>query len=489
MYNLLIADDEQLERDAIEFLINKKELPFNVLKAKNGKEALQIYNQESVDFIILDIKMPLINGIEVGNIIRENDRVTPIVYLTAWSNFDYAKSAISIGVLEYLVKPINKKELYKVLEDFIEKKEIETSTKNEEFKTVINQFSRSFFASMKHGLIDSKVLKKYFNLKVDTFFEGVSLIVSEVNIDRLKHFFTQKEFINSRFYYFPTTDRTTIIVFPKNKSKFFKQLNYNTNAIMSSKFNKITIAIGSVFTSIEELPRSIREASIAYNIARTNNETIHEFNNIDENILYNSSINYIDEIETAIFDLNEKKAREIAHKFYDSISHLEKNALLETYYQNVLILHHVLTKKIPFFTISKPHKSVVEIEITFFNMIDNAVKALIEDRRDRYQRIFLAIKKEIEIHYNKQLTMEYYSSLLNMNTKYFSKLFKTYNNISFIDYLTNIRLDKAKELLKEGISVKDSAKAVGYMDSAYFSKVFSQRFNINPSQFKQAYEK
>jgi len=78
--------------------------------------------------------------------------------------------------------------------------------------------------------------------------------------------------------------------------------------------------------------------------------------------------------------------------------------------------------------------------------------------------------------------------MLNMNTKYFSKLFKSYNNISFIDHLTNIRMEKAKILLIEGNSVKDTAINVGFLDSAYFSKVFNQKFDINPSLYKEAYE-
>lgn len=484
MYNLLIADDEQIERDAIEFLIKKKNLPFNVIKAKNGKEAINIFENKEIDFVILDIKMPLVDGIEAGKNIRELNINIPIVYLTAWSTFDFAKSAIKIGALEYLVKPINKDDLYKLLSKFIEQKLFEKKTKNEELKTVINQFSRSFFASMKHGLINEDILKEYFNIKDSSYFEGVCLIVSEVNIDNLKNFFEQKGFFSSRFYYFPTSDRTTIIVFPNSKSNFFKQLKNNS----STKSYDITIAIGRVFSSLKELPKSIREASISYSIAQSNNEYIHEFNSQDEFFLKNDNSQYLNQIEKEIFDCNSKKAREIAHKLYDSLSLLDKHSMLESYYQDVLILKHTLSKKIPFFNYQKPQKNIVEIEIFLFNLIDNAIEALISDKRDRYERIFKEIMKEIEINYNRQITMDDYSNMLNMNTKYFSKLFKSYNNISFIDHLTNIRMEKAKILLIEGNSVKDTAINVGFLDSAYFSKVFNQKFDINPSLYKEAYE-
>jgi two-component system response regulator YesN len=482
MYNLLVADDEQLERDAIAFLIKKRNLPFNVFKAKNGKEAITLFKENTIDFVILDIKMPLIDGIEAGTKIREINHKIPIVYLTAWSSFDFAKSAISIGAIEYLVKPLNKGELYKVLDSFIEQKEKENSEKNEELKTVINQFSRSFFASMKHNLVQPDILRKYFNIKENSFYEGVALVVSEVEINNLKKFFGQKDFLNCRFYYFPTADRTTIIAFPRNKKNFFSRLNTNLTK------NRFTIAIGSVFTSVDQLSKSIQEASIAYSIAKSNNEKIHEFNHIDEVQLTKSDIDYVLEIEKAIEDINLTKAREIAHKLYDSLVNLDPITRLETYYHNVLILNHAISAKIPFFKMHIPQKSMVEIEIFIYNLIDNSIAAIKSDKKDRYARAFKQIKKEIEINYSKQLTMDYYSAILNMNTKYFSKLFKDYNKISFCDCLTNIRMEKAKDLLLKGNGVKECATRVGYLDSAYFSKVFSQKFKISPSAFKASYE-
>ena len=162
--------------------------------------------------------------------------------------------------------------------------------------------------------------------------------------------------------------------------------------------------------------------------------------------------------------------------------------MLDKYYQCVIILEHNLTKK-SLFKSSTATKTIIEIEIFIYNLIDNSVKAILSDRENKYKRTFHQIKKEIDLNYYSQLTMDYYASLLNMNTKYFSKLFKDYNKVSFIDYLTKVRLNKAKKLLEDGHGVKDSAQRVGYLDSAYFSKVFNQKFNISPSEYKQAHEK
>lgn len=216
---------------------------------------------------------------------------------------------------------------------------------------------------------------------------------------------------------------------------------------------------------------------------------MHEYSPDDEKLLTNSNFNYVDKIEDAVINTDLTRARELAHTLFDYLYSLNKEAMLDKYYQCVIILEHNLTKKIPFLKVQRPQKTIVEIEIFIYNLIDSSVKAIISDRENKYKRTFHQIKKEIDLNYSSQLTMDYYASLLNMNTKYFSKLFKDYNKVSFIDYLTKVRLNKAKELLEDGHGVKDSAQRVGYLDSAYFSKVFNQKFNISPSEYKQTHEK
>lgn len=118
MYRLLIADDEMIER-AVLYKTLHKNLGDQcaIFQAENGREALRIYEEEKIQIAILDIEMPGINGIEAAQRIRETDKDCCIIFLTAFDEFSYAKKAIMIRALDYLLKPYDEQELMLVMEE------------------------------------------------------------------------------------------------------------------------------------------------------------------------------------------------------------------------------------------------------------------------------------------------------------------------------------------------------------------------------------
>lgn len=118
MYRILIADDEPIERK----VISKKIQEFfpgqtNVFQAENGREAIEIFEREKCDIVLIDIEMPGMNGLDAAERIRGMDRDCSIIFLTAFDDFNYAKKAISVKALEYLLKPGSDEELIAVLEE------------------------------------------------------------------------------------------------------------------------------------------------------------------------------------------------------------------------------------------------------------------------------------------------------------------------------------------------------------------------------------
>lgn len=118
MYRLLVADDEMIERAVLVQML-EEELgdQCQVFQAENGREALEVYEKEKIQIAILDIEMPGITGIEAAQKIREKDKDCCIIFLTAFDEFSYAKKAITIRALDYLLKPYDEKELMLVLEE------------------------------------------------------------------------------------------------------------------------------------------------------------------------------------------------------------------------------------------------------------------------------------------------------------------------------------------------------------------------------------
>ena len=118
MYRLLVADDEMIERPVLVQML-EEELgdQCQIFQAENGREALEIYEKEKIQIAILDIEMPGITGIQAAQKIREQDKDCCIIFLTAFDEFSYAKKAITIKALDYLLKPYDEKELLLVLDE------------------------------------------------------------------------------------------------------------------------------------------------------------------------------------------------------------------------------------------------------------------------------------------------------------------------------------------------------------------------------------
>ena len=120
MYRLLIADDERIEREVLFKILSRNlEGQCEIFQAGNGREALEIYREKKIQIAILDIEMPGINGIEAAEKIRETDRECSIIFLTAFDEFSYAKKAITVRALDYLLKPYDEQELMLVVEEAI----------------------------------------------------------------------------------------------------------------------------------------------------------------------------------------------------------------------------------------------------------------------------------------------------------------------------------------------------------------------------------
>lgn len=118
MYKILIADDEMIER-----MVLKKKLTENfgdkceILVAENGREVVEIYKESKPEVLILDIEMPGLSGLDAAQLIRGLGSKSNIIFLTAFNEFDYAKKAISMHALEYLLKPCDDKELILSVEE------------------------------------------------------------------------------------------------------------------------------------------------------------------------------------------------------------------------------------------------------------------------------------------------------------------------------------------------------------------------------------
>lgn len=107
MYRVLITDDEKIEREGIKFLLAQEEGEYEIHEAANGRQALNVLRSEEIDFLLTDIKMPHMDGLELAGKVREEYPNLPIVIFSGYSDFAFAQEAMRYGVKDYVLKPVD----------------------------------------------------------------------------------------------------------------------------------------------------------------------------------------------------------------------------------------------------------------------------------------------------------------------------------------------------------------------------------------------
>ncbi|MGG6311005.1 response regulator transcription factor [Paenibacillus macerans] len=139
MMNVLVVDDEATEREGIKNLIHQYKFPCQVLEAENGYAAGKILNRHAVDLLITDVKMPMMNGLELSELARKTQEDLKIVICSGYSEFEYARSAIKLGVVNYLLKPLIIDEFLEVMENVTQEKPYTAPDHETEESKVIRQ--------------------------------------------------------------------------------------------------------------------------------------------------------------------------------------------------------------------------------------------------------------------------------------------------------------------------------------------------------------
>ena len=125
MYEILIVDDEAVEREVIRFLLNKFEFPFNVTEAANGQIAMELLEKRRFHVLFTDIKMPFVEGLELARWARDRYPDLHIVFFSGYDDFEYARQAFSLKIVNYILKPVNPEEFRKTIDGVLEQLRIE----------------------------------------------------------------------------------------------------------------------------------------------------------------------------------------------------------------------------------------------------------------------------------------------------------------------------------------------------------------------------
>lgn len=533
---VFLVEDEMVIRRGIKNSIDwEKEGYIFCGEASDGELAYPMIIKEKPDILITDIRMPFMDGLELCKLVKKELPNIKILILSGYDEFDYAKEAIRLGVTEYLLKPISSGKLLEALNGVSESIRREKEDKDlvhkymEEMRENTEHDKQKFFEQMIAGNLSMadalETGKKYemnlsagmynlllfrFTLGEENRKSGELLGEAEYAIEKLTE---RLEYV---FEFQRGVEGWAFLLMADNEeqmSERVKELSKDLEEIMK---NYSTIAyfggIGQPVARLRELEESFREAERALAARFT-----MELNRIIsvEDIRMAQNVDTLDDIEITSFGEIEK-TRTMLEKFLNNGAEDEIDEFVDVYInelpeenlKSVLMRQYIIMDA--YIVMMSFCEKIEGIEgemqaqseelknsmktIQTLEEIKNYIRMLLKKIigvRDtisgrRYSDIIEIAKDQIRKTYmSDEISLNTIAAEVGMSPSYFSSIFSKEMGKTFVEYLTEIRMDRAKELLMcSSMKTSEIGYEVGYKDPHYFSYIFKKTQNCTPKEFR-----
>ncbi|MCX7711228.1 MAG: response regulator [Clostridia bacterium] len=532
MLRILVVDDEEIIRKGLIKAL-KKVQDFEVVgDAADGKAAIALIESAEPDVVITDIKMPRMDGRELVKYLEDNHPEIKKIVLSGFEDYNYVRDTMKNGAVDYLLKPIDDEKLFYILKEIEasiqaenKRREDKLSMKiklNESLPLLKEQFITEILCSNKYS--EEEIQKKltYYNIcmtpgQFNTILisiENLKLMIKEKGTEesRLKTFIVRniaEETISQYTTFFSCVQNfgIAIIISLKNESQLENITNEIFRNLSCYADTRFTISIGSTIENLCDLRKSYENAlrilSLRFYSEKSSTLSKKDLNGTtllvsDEDELHaifekaashlKSSIEVIktDEVKAAFNELHNtvKKLRFNPQDVMKMITNLYNKLLLafadfERAAVEVYGFDYCYPKEIEMFdTLDE----LIQYSTKVYSDIIEKISAL---RNKKDKKIVEVVKEYVSKHYNEDITLSKVAEIAYVNPNYFCDMFKSQTGENFIDYLTKIRIEKAKALLKDiRIKTYEVGELVGYEDPTYFSKVFKKVVGITPTQYR-----
>lgn len=482
MLKVIIADDEPKVNLLLQKIVDWEKLGYQIAgTANDGERALQLIEEEKPDVLMTDIRMPGVDGMELIRRAKELRPDLVFIVVSGYRQFEYAQTALKYGVTDYLLKPINAEELTQLLirirEEEEKKRRLDNWTASVDRQLRENEWKKreQLVDNLREYAQENRELNGYESLNQEygcDFHEGTYQVIiikpdipsAEEHGDayRIMVVIYKEKYDPVQLRQFLTRVRREI----ENQRDLFWGII-------------VTMAMGGEKHRIQELPQSMKEAVQLCKNRITggkggwlswdagDNETREDYEMLPEERKYFQEIGeYLDSkkisMEVARTEGTMTARRASGSQIYDCYMEIS-DAVLTGIRQN----------------------EKLDIDKIRKDLIENFEKK----KETKEQKPITEARKYIQEHYLEPLKLEDVSKHIGFNATYFSSVFKKETGKNFLDYVTELRMNKAKQLLCSGeMSVNDVAEAVGYQDLKYFSRLFKKNAGISPSDYKKMYQ-
>lgn len=535
LYKVVLADDEDEIRDGMAKRILWEQKGFQIVGlAKNGVEALDLVEEFRPDVIITDIQMPLLNGLDFIECALKIVPTVKVVVFSGYDNFNYAQHAIKLKVTSYLLKPFSAKdfeELLLELKSQMDSERLELSNIESLEKTYRDSLPLLKERYLSNCLLGQSVMNQdmvkasLFNLN-----KKARRLVSVVHLSRQLIVSKEEKIFQGKEELLPLAVKKVIesILQPYTKvdvliigdflAVVIKEQEQLSISFLLSLLNEVSkelvyvtgikyfFGLGRYYDELESLNLSYQEAlqALEYSfILQDTDESaiyIHDVSNKEKNVQLSFGDTVEREFRQVVLFGDEKMISRIID---DIFSPIETNVMTFKNYHVYLIELLVSIVKLiekeemcqqDFFDVEVGELFSTVSVYTVGEIKERVLRVCLKLSRNRQIQTAdtakLAINEAIilvEKNYSQtDFGLEKMSDMLHLSATYFSSLFKKETGTSFISYLTDIRLTKAEELLREtNKKTYEITELIGYQEANYFSYVFKKKYGISPINYRK----
>lgn len=544
MLKIFLAEDEVVVRETIKRMIPWEELGFELVgEAADGEMALPLLIRQQPDLLITDIKMPFMDGLTLARLAKKEIPGLKVVILSGYDDFNYAKQAIGIGVEDYLLKPITKNALIERLSEIRSRYEHEKTQKEyyEKFQREMQAYeknsSRDFFEALVDGSMDMmEVYKRAEKLGLDIVAEAYNVLIFTMNCDedfsgqRDEYSSWEAESLELLENFF--AGHSSAMLFRSNIFSYGvllkgqrETIEENTRACVD-EIRKILsrqdgrrewfLAVGQSVERLSQIQKSYHTASRAFS----------------QRYLYDENILYYDEMETMEHPGGQAETEDNAYlqkvdvnalnpailqKFLSNGLQEETENFVKDYFYAIgqepmesLVFRNYVILNVRFSVISfikglgcdtnemesadteevlaESGKNMESAIAYAKKMISQAIEIRDQNSGNKNRSILKTAVDFIDSHYmDEEISLNTVANVANVSSNHFSALFSQNMGQTFIEYLTTLRMNKAKELLRcTGMRSSEIAGEIGYKDAHYFSYLFKKTQGMTPSDYRKA---
>ncbi|MDR0719760.1 MAG: response regulator [Treponema sp.] len=536
MYKVFLVEDEIVVREGIRNSIPWDKTPYTLTgEAPDGEMALSMIQDIKPDIVITDIRMPFMDGLTFSRIIRKTLPWIKIIILSGHDEFEYAREAVSLGVEEYLLKPVSSSDMLKTLEKIAKRidEEKEKLLNIENLKKQVRSSSDSLRDKWLSDFVNGRIppadaIEKGRELGIDLF--ARSYTVATIGVTGLEEnegpLISVKMIIDSIMekhpgsIWFSENDKRFVLLvreIPAGESphpeRFDEEQVYTITQALKYDVErntgfKIAVGIGPTAERLSEVAKSYSSALKVLNyqmlkgMAQISDSTIlpsgdEAFNpagllNIDGDMLF-TKMKYMakKDIESAIMEYT----RVIENDFGGN------NMLVYFIFGEIIVaaskiveaLGGDLRKISPFSLDQAAVQDIANSRDIFFEKIRTLLEAVIEFRDahtgGRYQLVIMKAREYIDHNFaSEDISLYSTASYVGISPNHLSTVFAQETGENFIEYLTRVRIDKAKNLLKNtAMKSAEIAYEIGFNDPHYFSYIFKKNTGFTPREYRGLY--